>query len=244
MVFLSILEFSLRSTCRYMRSAMSPTTATMKTAPVGATSKARPPPGGKAPGISAVIKATERAGACSWLSVKSRRPMGSAAVIEVAVADVTVIEAAVADVTVAEITVMEPLVTKVSTVRNEGVMVEECSTVMPVVPPVAPAPPKASEEADTKSNTKGKADAAPKNPGHGIPARVGNDGRPVHQPRIIGRHVHHLRVGRFDDDRVALSRYLILLVAIQMAGIPSLLTQRLDGIRHILRLGGICLAKR
>src|SRR6266481_1254586 len=65
-----------------------------------------------------------------------------------------VVEAAVAEVTVAEITVMEPLVTKVSAVRNEFVMVEECSTAMPVVAPVTPAPPKSSEEADAKSNTK------------------------------------------------------------------------------------------
>src|SRR5258708_4935873 len=131
-----------------------------------------------------------------------------------AVAHVTMIEAAMADATVAEITVMEPLVTKLSAMRDVGVMVEECSTVMPVVPPVAPAPPISPEEAETKSNTKGKADAAPKDPGHRIPARIGNDRRPVHEPGIVRRHVDHLRVGRFDDDRVALRRYLLLFVAI------------------------------
>jgi hypothetical protein len=64
-------------------------TAAMKTASVEATSKARPPAGGKASGIAAVIEATERAGACSWLKMRSRRPVESATVIEPAVAEIT-----------------------------------------------------------------------------------------------------------------------------------------------------------
>ena len=76
-------------------------TAAMKTASVEATSKARPPAGRKASDIAAVIEATESAGACSWLKMRSRRPVGSAAVIEPAVADVTVIESAVAEITMA-----------------------------------------------------------------------------------------------------------------------------------------------
>jgi hypothetical protein len=46
-----------------------------------------------------------------------------------------------------------------------------------------------------------------------------------------------------DDDRVASSRYLLLFVAIQLASLPSLLTHRLHGIRHILLLAGICVPK-
>src|ERR1700730_8336918 len=167
-------------------------------------------------------------------SVRTRRPVESAAMVE----------AAVADVTVAEITVMEPVVTEVPAMRGIIVMVEGWSTAVPVVPPVAPAPAKSSEEADTKPDTEGESDAAQKNSRHRIPARVGNDRRPVHEPRIIGRHVHHLRVGRFDDDCVALRRHLLLFIAIQMASLTCLLTQGLYGIRHILRLAYICLAKR
>src|SRR6266404_3211144 len=128
--------------------------------------------------------------------MKIRSAVESAAMVETTVAEITT----VAEVTSGEITVMEPVVTEVSTVRSEFVMVEERSTATPVVPPVTPAPPKSSEEADSKSKTEGQSDAAPKNPGHRIPARVGNDWPPVHEPRIIGRHVHHLRVARFDDD--------------------------------------------
>src|SRR6266478_10244376 len=136
-----------------------------------ATSKARPPAGGKAADISAV-----------------------------------------AEVTVAEITVMESAVTEVSAVRDESVMVEECSTAMPVVSPVAPAPPKASEVPDTKSNTEGESDASPKNPRHRIPAWVGDDWRAIHQPRIIGRHVDNFRISWFDDDCASLRRYPFLFV--------------------------------
>src|SRR5229473_4092445 len=110
-------------------------------------------------------------------------------------------EVTVADVAVAETIVIEPLVTELMAVRDVGVMVVERSPAMPVISPVSPAPPKSSEEADTKSNAKGKANAAPKNAGHGIPPRVGDDRCTVHEPRIIGRDVDHLRVGRFDDDR-------------------------------------------
>ena len=57
-----------------MQSVMSSTTATMEATSTGAASKARPPAGGEASDIATVIKATERAGACSWLSVKRRAP--------------------------------------------------------------------------------------------------------------------------------------------------------------------------
>src|SRR5580704_4512921 len=110
-------------------------------------------------------------------------------------------------------------------------MVEVRLSAMPVISPVSPAPPKSSEEADTKSNTKAEAGAAPKNPGHGIPARVRDDGLAVHQPGIIGRHVDHLWIGRFNDDSVALRRYLLLVGIVQMAGVMGLLTQGLHRIR-------------
>jgi hypothetical protein len=122
-----------------------------------------------------VIKTAERTGVHSWLrvkagtsvkaraSMKARRPMKSAAAVATA-----------------EITMMEALMTELMAMRDEGVMIEERSSAMPVISPVAPAPPKSSEEADAKPNTKAKTDAAPKNTGHGIPAWIRNDGCPVH----------------------------------------------------------------
>ena len=114
---------------------------------------------------------------------------------------------------------------------------------MPIPSPVRPAPPKSSEEADSKSRAEVESRAAKKDSGDWIPTWVGDDGIAVHEPRIIGGNVDHIWIGWFDDGRVALSRYLLLFVAIQMAGLPSLLAHFLDGIHHVLLLVGICVAK-
>jgi len=148
------------------------------------------------------------------------------------------------EVAVAEITVMKSLVTKLAAVGSPFVMIVECSTAMPVVAPVVPAPAISAEEADTKSNTKGKADAVPKNAGHGIPAGIRDDRPTVHEPRVVGGDINDLRVGRFDDDGAALRRNLLLFVAIQVASVLGLTTQRLDAIGDIVRLVHIGLAKR
>src|SRR5713101_3844166 len=120
MVFLSILEFSTSFLHGYMRSP-APTTA------MGAATKAGAPAGRKAAGISAVIKAAERAGVCSWLGVKTRRPVEGIAVIKVAVVEVTAIDDR-------------------SAVGDVGVVVVDRAMATPVVPPVTPAPAKPSEE--------------------------------------------------------------------------------------------------
>src|SRR5260370_26707761 len=105
-----------------------------------------------------------------------------------------------------------------------------------------PAPSKSSEEANSKSKPEGNCRAGKKDSWHGIPTRVGDDGGPVHEPRIIGRHVDDIRVRWFDDDGAALSRYLLLFVAVQLASLPSLLAHCLDGLRHILLLDAIGVA--
>ena len=68
---------------------MASTTASMETTSVRATSKARPPARREASDIAAVVKAAERAGACSWLSVKRRVrvPVEGVAMVEVPVVE-------------------------------------------------------------------------------------------------------------------------------------------------------------
>ena len=76
MVVPFLLEFFTNSIHAYMRSPVSAAAVkaatTMETAttvePTSRAAKARLSAGGKASDISAVIKATERAGACSWLA--------------------------------------------------------------------------------------------------------------------------------------------------------------------------------
>src|SRR5216683_7550926 len=223
-----------------MRSAMS-STAAMKTTAVGATSKARPPAGGKVSDVSAVIEATERPGACSWLKVRSRRPMEprTSAARSASVERVAMIEVAMIEVAVVEVVAIDDR----SAVRNVGVVVVDRCSAVPVVSPVMPAPPISSEKAEPEADSESNPRSGQEDPGHGIPAWIRDDRLTVHEPGIIGRHVDHFRVGRFNDDCVALSRYLFLLIAIQVAGLVSLLTHRLDGIGDILLLVGVCIAK-
>src|SRR5713101_1755302 len=219
-----------------MRSPMS-STAAMKTTSMGTTSKARPPAGGKASDVSAVIKPTERPRARSWLKVRSRRPMEprtsagrSASVERVATIEVAVVEVVAID--------------DRSAVRDVGVVVVNHPMAMPVASPVMPAPPKSTEESDSEPDSKSNPCSGQEDPRYGIPAWICDDRFAIHEPGIIGGHVDHFRIGRFNDDCVALSCYLFLLIRIQVASLVSLLTNRLDGIRHILLLVGIRVAKR
>src|SRR6266436_8154258 len=173
MVFLSILEFSLLSTAGCMRSVMSSTTATMESTSAGATSKTRPPAGGKASDIATVIKATERPGARSRLKVRSRRsvePRTSAAG-HASVERVAMVEVAVIEVVVAEIVAINDR----PAVGDVGVVVVNHPMAMPVASPVMPAPSKSSEEADSKSKPEGSGRAVKKDTRHGIPAWICDD---------------------------------------------------------------------
>ena len=155
-------------------------------------------------------------------------------VVEIAMTRVAAIE-----VVAAEIVAIDDR----STMGDVGVVVINHRPAVPVISPVIPAPSKSSKEPDSKSKPEGDCRAGKKDSRHGIPAREGDDRRPVYEPRIVGRHVDHVRVGRFDDDGAALGRYFFLFVAVQLARLASLLAQCLDGLRHILLLVGIGVPK-
>src|SRR6266849_3080169 len=224
-----------------MRSPMS-STAAIKTTSMGTTSKARPPAGGKASNVSAVIEATERPGACSRLKVRSRRPMEprTSAARSASVERVAMIEVAMIEVAVVEVVAIDDR----SAVRDVGVVVVDRCSAVPVVSPVMPAPSISSEKAEPEADSKSNPRSGQEYPRHRIPTRIRDDRLTVHEPGVIGRHVDHFRVSRFDDDCVALSCYLLLFIAIQVAGLAGLLTHGLDGVRHCLLLIGVCVAKR
>ena len=131
-----------------------------------------------------------------------------------------------------------------SAVGDVGVVVVNHPMAVPIASPVMPAPTIPSEETDAEPDSKSDPHSSQENPRHGIPAWIGKDRVAIHEPGIIGRHVDDLRIGRFDDDCVALRCYLLLFIAIQVAGLVSLLTHHLDGIRHLLLLISVCVAKR
>src|SRR5580692_6613663 len=157
--------------------------------------------------------------------------------------------ASVKRVAVVEVAMVEVAVIKVvainnrSTMRDVGVVVVDHSVAVPVPSPVIPAPPKSPEESNSESRAEVKSRTAIKDSGHRIPTWVGDDGIAVDEPGIIRRDIDHIRIGRLDDNRFAFGRYLLLVAAIQMAGLLSLLAHHLDGTHHVLLLVGICVSK-
>ena len=190
-----------------------------------------------------MIKPTERPGACSWLKVRSRRPAEprTSAARSASVERVAMVEVAMAEITAAAVKVVA--IDDGSAVGDVGVVVVDHPVAMPVTSPVMPAPTIPSEETNAEPDSKSNPGSSQEDPRHGIPAWICDDRVAIHEPGIIGRHVDHLRIGRFDDDCVALRCYLLLFIAIQVASLVSLLTHRLDGIRHVLLLVGIGVPK-
>jgi len=157
---------------------------------------------------------------------------------------VSVERVAVVEVAVIEIVVVEVVaINDGSAVRDVGVVIVDYPVAMPVASPVMPAPTISSEETDAEPDSKSDPCSSKEDSRHRVPAWICDDRRTVYEPRIIGRHIDHFRIGRFNDDGVPLSRYLFLFIAVEVAGLVGLLTHRLDDIGHILLLVGICVAE-
>ena len=139
------------------------------------------------------------------MSISGPASVESVAMVEIAMAKVAVIKVAAVEVAAID---------DRSAVRDIRVVVVDYPAAVPVVSPVMPSPPKSSEEADAKSKTERDCGAGKKDSGNWNPAGVGNNRCSVHEPRIIGRYVDHIGVGRFYGDRVALSGYILLLIAV------------------------------
>src|SRR5438445_7383344 len=144
------------------------------------------------------------------MSISGPASVEGVAMVEIAMAKVAMTKVAVIKVAAVEVAAIDDR----PAVRDICVVVVDYPAAVPVVSPVMPSPPKSSEEADAKSKAERDCGAGKKDSGNRNPAGVGNNRCSVHEPRIIGRHVDHIRVGRFDDDRVALSGYILLLIAV------------------------------
>src|SRR5882724_2984989 len=93
---------------------------------------------------------------------------------------------------------------------DKRVVVEDDGVVMPVSSPVGPPPAKPAKEADSKACTKHHSRSGQEQPWICIPPWPGDDGRAIHDPRIILRHVNDLRVGGFNHDCLPLLGHLLL----------------------------------
>src|ERR1700731_3718605 len=94
-------------------------------------------------------------------------------------------------------------------------MVEHHSmTTMPVVSPVSPAPAKSAKEADSKAEPKCNSRYPNVESRIRIPSWPDSNGRSIHEPRVIFRHVNDIRIGRFDHDGLTLLAHLFLRCAL------------------------------
>src|SRR4030088_203159 len=144
--------------------------------------------------------------------------MADVAVIEVVVVEVILMGIAVVKIVVTEIVVVDDR----SAVGDVGIVVVYRPAAVPVVAPVVPAPSISSEKAHPESDSKSNSRSCEENPRHGIPAWIGHDRLAIDQPGVISRNVDHLGIRRLNDHRAALSRYLLLFIAAQMAGLLRL----------------------
>src|ERR1700723_2088510 len=108
--------------------------------------------------------------------------------------------------------------------------------VMPVKSPMAPAPSKATEEANSKTNSEREVRASIPNSGIRIPARPGHNWTAVHQPRIIGGDINDIGLRRLNDYRRALRSHGLLRGALQIAGGFRFLAHYLNRVHHFLLL--------
>src|ERR671924_494983 len=93
---------------------------------------------------------------------------------------------------------------------DKCVVVEDDGVVIPVSSPAVPPPTKPGKEADSKAYA--ERNSRPRNiqPWIPKPPWPGDDGRSIHDPRVVLRHVDDLRVGWFNHDGLPLLGHLFL----------------------------------
>src|SRR3954451_14484203 len=119
-------------------------------------------------------------------------------------------------------------------VRDMGVVVVNDPPVIPPIKvPVVPSPTETAEQPHTEPEPKPDTRTIKEKAGIWIPAGKRGQWSPVHQPGIILRHVHDIRLSRLDHDRLAFSVYGLLWRAVLVASLLLSFAHRLN------RLGDI-----
>src|ERR1700756_1770920 len=156
---------------------------------------------------------------CKTSSMKSSAPMKSGAVSEAAVSED-------------------------SAVSRPRTMVEHDATAaVPAEPPMSPAPTKPTKEANAKAEAKGDSGNSDVKSGISIPPRPHSNWRAIDDPWIVFRHVHNVRLGRFDDDLLILRAHLFVLAAFQVPSLLRTITHDLNRVHYFLLLVDISIAE-
>ena len=173
---------------------------------VETSTEARLPPSREPPGHASMIKSAERAGMISRLAMRRTEAMLGAcetpAARGIAMKPVSPAKSS----RVVEVVAIN----EDSAVRYVSVMVVNNVVVMPVRPPMVPSPAKPAEVADSKTEAKPNSRASKIQPWVRIPTRPDPDRSSIRKPGVVLRHVHHLRVRRFDHNGFSVIAHLFL----------------------------------
>ena len=128
-----------------------------------------------------------------------------------------------------------------SAARNVSRPVIDDRVVMPAHAPAMPSPaprsPRPNRNSPSKTNTEPKAHAEKYSRRRRIViARKRNHRRPVHEPRVIRRHIHHFRIRGRNCNLAAVVAHRLLLRRLKSTRLLRLLTHMLHCVHHILRL--------
>src|SRR5260370_39603899 len=104
---------------------------------------------------------------------------------------------------------------------------------VPIRSPVVPPPAEAAEETDTNSNTEADPRPVEEEARNANPIRIERERITVDDPRIVLRHIHDLRICRFNDDRISLGRHGFLRRTPQVPGLLSSLAHHLHRVEHV-----------
>src|SRR6201982_4171175 len=169
----------------------------MKAAP-----KARLPRGPNPPRDASMIEATESPGVDASLAVGRRESMLWRPTVKASPMK-AMIEPAPASVEV--ITINEN-----SAVGHVAVVVEKDAVMVPIGSPMVPTPTKTTKKANAEAEAKSNSGTRKVQTGIPVPAWPDRNRRAIDKPRIVLRHVDHLRVGRFDHDGRSVVGHLLL----------------------------------
>ncbi|HEX3400477.1 MAG TPA: hypothetical protein VHT74_09140, partial [Acetobacteraceae bacterium] len=119
----------------------------------------------------------------------------------------------------------DPVIEDPRIARDEGTVVEQHRMVGPVEAPVVPSPAKAGEEADPDTEAESDAWSREIESRVRVPARQRHQRRTIGEPGIILRDINDVRVGRLNDDLLALRGYRLLRRASQVPRLLRTLAQ-------------------
>ena len=127
------------------------------------------------------------------------------------------------------------MIAKLPTLGDVRVIAVYQAVSMPIRSPVVPAPAEAAEESDTDSDAEPDPRPIEVEARNADPPRIEREGITVDQPRIVFRHINHLRIRRFNVNRISLGRDGFLRRALQVPGLLGSLTHHLNRVEDVLR---------